>query len=268
MLSLAVGEDSADWRDTCLVTRSLHGIDDNSHLGPCLNVIDRLAGKRSNDDRSFLVSVMGEQPSWRFWESQHQNNDDDSKCTLEGDRESPNHVVRSIQTSVIDPVCDKRSDSDISTFNANELSTVVRSAAFCLIRGHSRSVDSIAYSCYATSDDELGGSSSSDWDSSDLDNDSDNHDRCAEEDRLATAQPVAECENEAGSQEAANGVNSCDETFVGTASMFDFGEIVQEVLRRDDATHHTLSPWICQSVGPWKTHDRGRNAALPDRTRT
>lgn len=144
MLGLAICEKSRDRRDPTLLSRSSDRVEDDPHVRANLWVVARLAVQRGQHGCSFLLSVVSEQPPWRFRQAQHEDDDDKGKYALEGDGKPPDHVVRSIQTAVVDPVSDKRSDSDVAALDTDELSSVVGFATFCLVGWHSRCVDSVA----------------------------------------------------------------------------------------------------------------------------
>lgn len=69
----------------------------------------------------------------RHLQSQCNYEDDHSKDDLECDGETPLQVVRAVKTSIIDPVSDERTNSDITTFDTDELSAVMGFAALGLI---------------------------------------------------------------------------------------------------------------------------------------
>jgi hypothetical protein len=108
-----------------------------------------------------------------------------------------------------------------------------------LVGGNGRSVDSVAYASDAPSDDKLSSRTTSNWYAGNLDDNSNNHDAGSEEDRVAPTEFVADQENEAGTQEAADGVDGDHKTLVCTV-IFDFGKCGDKCRGADNSGHDTL----------------------------
>ena len=103
-------------------------------------------------------------------------------------------------------------------------------------------VDAISNSSNASSYDELGGSSTADRHSCNLDDDTDDHNGCSEEDALASTQVIAKCENEAGAEETTYRIDRNDESFICTIAL-DFREIAGEGFRGNDACAGIIDQW-------------------------
>jgi hypothetical protein len=108
-----------------------------------------------------------------------------------------------------------------------------------LVGWDSRSVDAVADTCDASSDDELGSGTASRRDTGDLDDDTNDHDTGTEEDALAATELVSKDEDEASTEETTDSVDGDDETFVGGITL-DLGEGLDEGRGRDDTAHDTL----------------------------
>ena len=109
----------------------------------------------------------------------------------------------------------------------------------CLIRWYRRCIDAVAYTCYSSSYNELCGGARTRRDSSDLDNDTDDHNSSTEEDRPAAAKVVAEREDEEGTEEATDSIDRDDEALVVRVTL-DLGKVVDESGGGDDTGHNTL----------------------------
>ena len=108
-----------------------------------------------------------------------------------------------------------------------------------LVSWDGRSVDTVSDTSDASSDDELGSSTTVWRNASNLDDDTDDHDNSTEEDTLATTKLVTKDEDEACTEETSDSVDGDDETFVGGV-ILDLGESFDEGRGRDDTTHDTL----------------------------
>ena len=128
VLGLAVGEEKLGG-DLAATTSLADGILDDTHLEQDLGVITTETVQTSKNRCSFVLAVMGEEPSRRFGQLNHQSNDDECEHTLESDGESPGEVIGAVETAVIDPVGNKRSDGNHATLDTNDLSAVLGLAA-------------------------------------------------------------------------------------------------------------------------------------------
>ena len=108
-----------------------------------------------------------------------------------------------------------------------------------LVGGNGRSVNTVANTSNASSDNELGGSTTGWGNTGDLDNDTDYHNPGTQEDTVATSELVTKDEDEDGTKQATDGVDRDDETFVGGVAV-DFGEGRDEGRGGDNSTHDTL----------------------------
>ena len=91
---------------------------------------------------------MREQPSGRLGQSCHDDEDDESKEDLEGDWETPDEVVRTVGAAIVNPVSDKRADSDVATFDTDDLASVVGLGALGLVGRDCRCVDTVSELIY------------------------------------------------------------------------------------------------------------------------
>lgn len=117
-----------------------------------------------------------------------------------------------------------------------------------LIGGNRRSVDTVADTSDAATNDELSSGTASNRDRSNLYDNANDHDHCAEEDGVAAAELVAEGEDERSSEEAASCIDSGNETFVCRIAI-DLGESLDECGSGDDTAHNTLIITEEQEVG-------------------
>jgi hypothetical protein len=143
VLRLAVGEQLLHGGVTTLHASSANGIVDDGDLGLDFLVLTVLVGKGSENRVGLIDATMGQKPSRRLGKSQHQDKNHEGKGNLEGNRESPDEGVRSVGATIINPVGNQGTDGDVTTFDANELSTVVCSRTFSLVSGDSRCVDTV-----------------------------------------------------------------------------------------------------------------------------
>lgn len=117
-----------------------------------------------------------------------------------------------------------------------------------LIHGNRRRIDTIPYSRYSSTDNELCGSTMTWWDTSKLDNDADNHDDGTEENGSSAAEAITKFENEAGTDEAADSIDGYDEALPVGISL-DLREITGKGIRRNDARHNALIITKEQEIG-------------------
>jgi hypothetical protein len=81
-----------------------------------------------------------------------------------------------------------------------------------------------------------------------LDNNTNDHDRGTNEDRLAATKLVTERENEDSTKQTTNGVNGDNEA-LPCATPASFGEVLEESVRFDDTRHDTLVVTKEQEIG-------------------
>jgi hypothetical protein len=84
------------------------------------------------------------QPSRRLGQSCHDDENDESEEDLEGDGETPDEVVRTVGAAIVDPVSDKRADSDVATFDTDDFASVVGLGALGLVGRDCRGVDTVS----------------------------------------------------------------------------------------------------------------------------
>lgn len=87
---------------------------------------------------------MRKKPSRRLGQSCHDDKNDEGEDNLEGDGEAPGKVGGTVAAAVIDPVSDERANSNIATFNADDLASVVSLRTFGLVRRNGRCVDTVS----------------------------------------------------------------------------------------------------------------------------
>jgi hypothetical protein len=241
VLSLSTSEESREGGLAALVTSSSNGLLNGLDLGDNLGGVAACTVETSKDSLSLFATMVCEEPSRRLGKLDHHDEHDGSKDTLESDRESPDEGVRTVGTAIVDPVSDQRSDGDVTTLNADELSTVVRLTALGLVGRDSRCVDTVSNTSDCSTDNELGCGATTGRNSSDLDNNTDDHDNSTEEDGVATTEAVTKVENEESTEEATDSVDGDNETFVCLVE--DLGKVFCESGSGDDTGHDTL---ICR----------------------
>ena len=202
----------------------------------------------SHDSGCFFLAVVGKEPAGRFRQLGHHAENDESEDALESDGESPSEVVRAVKTSIVDPVSNQRANSDVTALNADDLSTVLRTAALSLVGGDCRSVDSVTNTSDASSDDELRSGTAVRRNCGNLDDDTNDHDPGAKEDGFAATKPVSKSEDDAGTEETTDSVDSNNETLVGGVT-FNLGKGMDECGGGDNTGHDTLVISEEQEVG-------------------
>lgn len=127
VLGLAVGPQLLHGSVSALHTGGPDGIVDDDNLGLNLIVLTVLVSERGKNSVGFVDTSVGEEPSRRLGESQHQDENDQGESDLESDGESPDKGVRSVRATIVDPVGDQSTNGNVTTLDANELASVVRS---------------------------------------------------------------------------------------------------------------------------------------------
>lgn len=143
MLGLAVGEQLLHGGVTTLHASSADSIVDDRDLGLDLIVLTVLVSKGSENCVGLINTAVRQKPSRRLGKSQHQDENHQGKGNLEGNGESPNESVGTVSAAIINPVGDQGTDSDVTTLDTDELSTVVCSRTFSLVSRDSRCVDTV-----------------------------------------------------------------------------------------------------------------------------
>lgn len=127
MLSLAVGPQLLHGSVSALHTSSPNGVVDDNNLGLDLLVLTVLVSERGKNRVGFVDTSVGEEPSRRLGESQHQDENHEGESDLESDGESPDKGVGSVGAAIVDPVGNQCTNGNVTTLDANELASVVRS---------------------------------------------------------------------------------------------------------------------------------------------
>jgi hypothetical protein len=99
------------------------------HLNLDLGIGTREPVQTSQDGGGVVFVMVVEEPTRRFRKLGHHDEDNNGENTLESDWESPGEVVRTIGTSIVDPVGDERANGNHAAFDTDDLSTVLGLAA-------------------------------------------------------------------------------------------------------------------------------------------
>lgn len=125
VLGLSVGEEGRERCLSTLTTGCGDGVENDVALDDSLFVGIAEAVQGRKDAGSILSTVAGEQPTWRFRKEGNSDAENKSENNLEGDWESPGEVIKlGIRSTVIDPVGDHGTDSDDTTLDTDEETTV------------------------------------------------------------------------------------------------------------------------------------------------
>lgn len=156
---------------------------------------DLLALQGGNDPLTLFVALLGEQPSGRL--GQHQETEDDKKTEedLESDGESPSEVGGTVGGAEIHPVGDQGSNSNGTTLDTDEQTTIGGPRTFSLVCGDGRRVHAVSDTGNNTSNTELGQGNVS-RDRRNLDDNTDDHDGGTQHDGVSAAEPVTTGEDE------------------------------------------------------------------------
>lgn len=144
MLSLATSEENRDRSRLAEAASHLNGVENNAGLKLNLSIVNGLGLEGCQNDSGFILSIVRKQPSRRLGQSCGNTENDESEEALEGDGETPDQVVRSVCAAVVDPVSNKRADSDVASLNADDLASVVGLGALGLVGRDGRCVDTVS----------------------------------------------------------------------------------------------------------------------------
>lgn len=172
--------------------------------------VDLITTNGGDDTLGVLVSLVSKEPSGTLGEPDHGNAEDEAKDALEGNGETPGEVLVSIGSTIVDPVGDEGTESNDTTLNADEKTTVAGLTALGLVRRNSRGVDAVADSSDDTADDELSKLGVA-LDGRDLDNNTDYHDNTSHNHGASSAEKITNPEDEHGAHQAANLVDGSDQ---------------------------------------------------------
>jgi len=176
MLSLSASEKSRIGDLSASVSTGLDSINDQGVLESDCCVGSLQTTKGSNDIDGIFVSVLRDQPSWRFRKEPNPDDKDYTEDDLESNGETPCQVIRSVGRAVVDPVRNHGPECNNSSFNTDEKTTVGSTTALSLIGWDRGSVDAIADTSYSSSDNQLN-SCFRPFDGADLDDDTQDHDK-------------------------------------------------------------------------------------------
>lgn len=189
-LGLAEGEESLP---ACLC--SLGGFDVGLHEVELAQNLVRVGGRVLELSENFAgfrrISSLHE-PRWGVREQESTRNDEQSEEDLKSDGESPldGAVLRVVETEV-DPVGNEGTNSNHSTFETDEETTVMSTRAFRLPNRDGGGVQTISNACYNTADNELTETPRIP-ECSDGNEDTNNQDRTAHADNATAAEPFTE----------------------------------------------------------------------------
>lgn len=125
MLGLAAGEESLEGSALLAVTAgSTKGVDNKVALLDGLGAVDLVTAESSNDLVGVLGAAVAEKPSGRLGKEEHGAGDEDGEDKLESDRETPNEVIGTVRSAIVNPVGNQSAKGNDTTFNANEKTTV------------------------------------------------------------------------------------------------------------------------------------------------
>lgn len=246
VLGLPVGEKGAVWSALgASNTGCTDGIQDDVAL-PCgLLALQLVATKGGDDLLGILVAFVGKKPPGRLGQPEH-GHDNETEDDLEGDGETPREVSLGERRTVVDPVGDQCSESNDTTLDADEQTSVGGLTTLCLVGRDGRSVDAITDTGNNSSDNEL-----CQWRGpglrGDLDNNSQDHDESSENYTFPPTQEITASQHEHGAHQTANFVDGSDHALHSGVVSRSF-EYVIEGLCADDSGHDTV--W---NVRPEKT---------------
>ncbi|KAI6762648.1 hypothetical protein HG530_008628 [Fusarium avenaceum] len=238
VLGLSTGEESLN--GSALLgseARGTDGVDDTVSLGAGLVAVNLVATDGSDDSLGFLVAVVGEQPSRRLGKPDHGNTEDETKDDLEGNGESPCEVLGTVRAAVVDPVGDEGTEGNDTTLDTDEETSVGGSGTLSLVGRDSRGVDTVTNTSDCATNDELRKSRVA-LHSSNLDNDTNDHDPTTKNHSPSTTEQITDPKNEHGTEQASNLVDSRDETLHSTVLCL--GEVIVEGVGVNNSRHDTL----------------------------
>ena len=247
-------------------------VDDDVHLQINLGVISGQCIQSSQNRPSLVLSVVAKKPAGRLGHLDHEDQNDKCENALEGNGESPREVIRAVSAAVIDPVGDEGTNGHAAALETDDFATVLCFRAsgdrvsligrsyiwgnlLGLVGGDSGCVDAVTDTSDAAPNDELSCSTAVWRVGCDLDNDTDDHNTGTKEDGFAAAKSVTCKEDEAGTEETSDSVDSSNETFVGAVSI-NLGESFDECGGGNDSTHDTLIITKEQEIGSRNDSDK------------
>lgn len=239
VLCTATGEESLDG-SALLATeaRGADGVDNKVNLLLGLGAVDIEATDGSDDGGGLFVSLMGEKPSRRLGEPDHGDAKNETKEDLESNGESPDEVIRTVRRTIVDPVGDEGTKGNDTTLDTDEKTSVGGLAALGLIGRDGGGVDTVSDTGDDTTDDELGELAAA-LDSSDLDNNTEDHNGTTEDHGASSTDKITKSENEHGTEQATDFVNGSDET--SHSLVLTLGEEFDKGGSRDNTRHNTLT---------------------------
>lgn len=238
VLSLSTSEKRLD--GSGLLTseaRCADGVEDRVSLLACIVAVNLVATDGGNDTLGVLVPLVGEEPSRALGKPDHGNAKHEAKDDLEGNGETPGEVLRSVRSTIVDPVGDEGTESNDTTLNADEQTTVASLTALSLVGRDSRSVDTVADSSDDTTDDELSKLGVT-LDSRDLNDHTDDHDNASHDHSASSTEKITDPEDKHGSHQAANLVDGGDQPLDGL--ILGFREVIMKRVGVNNTTHNPL----------------------------
>ncbi len=192
VLGFAVGEHRAErGAFAACVAGCPDAVQDDGFLQLGLFAVAFEAAECGDDRLAFRVPAAREEPSRGFREPDHADTDNEGEDDLEGDWEAPCQVRRAEGCTVVDPVGREGAESDDTSFDTNQETTVSGPRTLGLICWDCRSVDAVANAGDDSTDDELSQRRVAAF-RGDLDDDAENHNGTSHHHRSSPSQPVAE----------------------------------------------------------------------------
>jgi hypothetical protein len=96
-------------------------------------VVNFTAIERGEDIFAFFDAVFGDEVAGGIRKEPHADDDDDTEDDLERDGKAPDQVGRAIVRSKVDPVGNRSTDGDDTTFNTDEETAVTGLGTFGLV---------------------------------------------------------------------------------------------------------------------------------------
>lgn len=238
VLGLSTGEQSLD--GSALLsseTRGTDRVDDSVALGACVIAVNLETSNGSDNLLGFFMAVVGEQPSRRLRKPDHANADNETEDDLEGNGETPSEVLGTVRAAVVDPVGDKGTEGNDTTFDTDEKTSVGGGRTLGLVGRDSGSVDTVTNTGDGSSDDKLSKSRVA-LGGGDLNNDTENHDPTTKNHGPSTTEKITDPEDEHGTQQTTDLVDGSDKAL--HSAILCLGEVIMERVGVDNARHDTL----------------------------
>lgn len=131
VLRFTVREESLDGSALlAITTRGTERIDNEVALEHSLGASLFVTTDGGDDAVSFRLALVAQKPSRRLGKEHHGEDDEHGEDDLEGNRETPDKVIRPVGSTVVEPVGDQCTESDDTTFDTDQKSSIGRLTAF------------------------------------------------------------------------------------------------------------------------------------------